>query len=123
MRIKITARHFKLNDELRKYAENEVYRLKKYYEPIIDCDIILGWQKKLRNAEINIAVYGTTLTAREQTTDMKKSIDRAVDKLERQVKKYKGRLRGFDHDTIDKHAVKEEPGTGEFADQELLDES
>jgi putative sigma-54 modulation protein len=104
MRINITARHFKLNDELKKYAEDEVYRLKKYYEPIIDCEIILSWQKKLRNAEINIAVYGTTLTAHEETEDMKKSIDKAVDKLERQVKKYKDRLRKFDHDKISQHA-------------------
>jgi len=108
MRINITARHFKLNDELKQYAEQEVYRLKKYYEPIIECDIILGWQKKLRNAEINIAVYGMTLTAQEESGDMKKSIDGAVDKLERQIKKYKGRRRGFDHDTIDKHAQTDE---------------
>ena len=118
MRINITARHFKLNDELKQYAETEVYRLKKYYEPIIDCDIILSWQKKMRNAEINIAVYGTTLTAHEQSEDMKKSIDRAVDKLERQVKKYKSRIRGFDHDTIDKHALDEETASGESKDEQ-----
>ena len=112
MRINITARHFKLNNELKQYAEREVFRLKKYYEPIIECDIILGWQKNLRNAEINIAVYGTTLTAQEESDDMKKSIDKAVDKLERQIKKYKGRRKGFDHDTIDKHAQTDEAASG-----------
>jgi putative sigma-54 modulation protein len=121
MRINITARHFKLTDELKQYAEQEVYRLKKYYEPIIDCDIILGWQKKLRIAEINIAVYGTTLTAQEETVDMKKSIDKAVDKLERQIKKYKGRLRGFDHDTIDKHAGAEEAESAADTEETWMD--
>ena len=100
MHINMTARRFKLSKELKEYAEAEVYRLKKYYEPIIDVDIILGWEKKDRIAEINIAVYGTTLTAHERSGDMRKSIDRAVDKLERQLKKYKEKIRGFDHEKI-----------------------
>ena len=100
MRINITARHFKLNDDLREYVENEVVRFKKYYEPIIDVDVILGWEKQDRIAEINSTVYGTVLTAHERSGDMRKSIDRAVDKLERQLKKYKERLRSFEHEKI-----------------------
>lgn len=100
MRINITARRFKLSDELKTYVEKEVRRLKKYYEPIIDVDTILSWEKKDRLAEINISVYGTVLTAHERSADMRKSIDRAVDKLERQLKKYKDRRRGFEHEKI-----------------------
>lgn len=100
MRINITARRFKLSDDLKLYTEKTVRRLKKYYEPIIDVDIILSWEKKDRMAEINITVYGTTLTAHERSNDMRKSIDRAVDKLERQLKKYKDKMRGFGHEKI-----------------------
>jgi putative sigma-54 modulation protein len=100
MRINITARRFKLSDDLKLYTEKTVRRLKKYYEPIIDVDIILSWEKKDRIAEINISVYGTTLTAHERSEDMRKSIDRAVDKLERQLKKYKDKMRGFEHEKI-----------------------
>ncbi len=116
MRINITARHFKLTEELKTFAEQEVYRLKKYYEPIIDCEIILGWQKQIRIAEIKIAVYGTILSSHEQSEDMNKSIITAVDKLERQIQKYKHRLRKFDHDTLANHSIPEEnepSGTGE----------
>ena len=100
MRINITARHFKLSKELKSYAEKEVLRLKRYYEPIIDVEIILSWEKKDRLAEVNIGVYGTVLTAHERSGDMRKSIDRAVDKLERQLKRYKDRRRGFEHEKI-----------------------
>lgn len=100
MRINITARRFKLSDDLKLYTEKTVHRLKKYYEPIIDVDIILSWEKKDRIAEINISVYGTFLTAHERSDDMRKSIDRAVDKLERQLKKYKDKMRGFEHEKI-----------------------
>ena len=100
MRINITSRRFKLSNNLKEYTEKTVRRLKKYYEPIIDVDIVLGWEKKDRMAEINISVYGTILSAHERSEDMRKSIDRAVDKLERQLKKYKDRRRGFEHEKI-----------------------
>jgi putative sigma-54 modulation protein len=100
MRIHITARRFKLSEELKQYAETEVYRLKKYYEPIIDVDIILSWEKKNRIAEINMKVFGTILTSHDRSEDMRKSVVRAVDKLERQLKKYKDRRHGFNHDKI-----------------------
>ena len=60
----------------------------------------MSWEKKDRIAEINIFVYGTVLTAHERTSDMRKSVDGAVDKLERQVKKYKDKIRGFEHEKI-----------------------
>jgi putative sigma-54 modulation protein len=89
-----------LSEELKKFAENEVYRLKKYFEPIIDVEIILSWEKQDRLAEINMGVNGTILTAHERSEEMKKSITLAVDKLERQLKKYKTRRRGFEHKAL-----------------------
>jgi len=97
MRINITARRFKLSDELKEFTQNEAFRLRKYYDGIIDTEVILGWEKKLRTAEIKIAVYGTVLTAKEDSEDMKNSIRQTVDKLERQLVRYKDKLRGFEH--------------------------
>jgi putative sigma-54 modulation protein len=98
MRLNITARHFKLTESLKNYIENEVKRLKKYYDGIIDIHVILNWEKSDRIVEINISVYGTILTARERSDDMKKAVNKTVDKLERQLMKYKERLRGFEHE-------------------------
>ena len=100
MRVTITARRFKLSDDLKAYAEHEVSRLQKYYENIIDMEVVLSWEKKDRIAEINGGVNGTKLSAHERSEDMRKSIDRAVVKLERQLKKYKNRRREFEHEKI-----------------------
>jgi len=91
MNITITARHFKAPKPLKDYAREEVERLKKYYDGIIDGEIILSWEKLTQIAEINLKVYGQTLTAKEKSEDIRKSIALAVDKLERQVRKYKGK--------------------------------
>ncbi len=100
MRISITARHFKATERLKKYAEEKVRRLKKYYDGIIDCEIILDYEKLNKVAEIAIKVHGQRLVALEKTDDVFKSIDLAVDKLERQIKKYKGKRRSHLNDKI-----------------------
>lgn len=89
MRVNFTARHYKSSKRLKDYAENEVQKLTKFYNGIIDCDIILDYQKELQIAQVSINVYGSRLSVTEKTDDIYKSIDTAVEKLERQLKRYK----------------------------------
>ena len=89
MRINFTARHYKSSPRLKEYAQNEVSRLEKFYDGIINCEIVLDYQKDIQIAEINITVYGQKLTVVEKTDDIYKSIDSAVQKMERKLKRYK----------------------------------
>ncbi len=98
MRINFTARHFKPSERLKQHAHDEVKRLKKYYSGILNCDIILDYQKQTQIAEVVLHVYGTKLAVREKSEDMYKSINLAVDKSERQLKKYKEKLQGFSNE-------------------------
>lgn len=98
MQITFTARHFKATNRLKTYCEKKVSRLKRYYDGIIECEIILDYEKLDQIAEIAIKVYGQRLVAIEKSEDIFKSIDSAVNKLERQLKKYKEKLK--DHTNI-----------------------
>lgn len=89
MRTRFTARHYKAPERLKEFAEQEVQRVQKYYDSIIDCEIILDYEKQTQVAEIILSVNGQRLAAIEKSEDIRKSITLAVDKLERQVKKYK----------------------------------
>lgn len=89
MRISFTARHYKPSDRLKEYAQNEVLRLEKFYDGIISCDIVLDYQKEIQIAELVLTVYGQQLTVVEKSEDIYKSIDKAVEKMERQLKRYK----------------------------------
>ncbi|MCI0496566.1 ribosome-associated translation inhibitor RaiA [candidate division KSB1 bacterium] len=103
MRVNFTARHYKSSQRLKDYATNEVKRLEKYYDGIIDCDIILDYQKELQIAEIIVKVFGSKLAVTEKTDDIYKSIDLAVEKLERQLVKYKEKhFQQFDVNEIKK---------------------
>ncbi|MBC8205212.1 ribosome-associated translation inhibitor RaiA [bacterium] len=93
MRINLSSRHFRASENLKSFAKDEVMRLKKYYDGIIDCEIILEKQKDIRTCEIVAKVYGTVLTTSVESHDHFKSIVMAVDKIEQQLRKYKAKIR------------------------------
>ena len=98
MNVQFTARHFKAHDGLKDYAMQQVSTLKKYYDGIVTGNVTLRFEKSkdsVKIAEINLAVYGTQLVAIERSENFYKSIDNAVEKLERQLLKYKGKRRGL----------------------------
>lgn len=100
MRVTFTARHFKTSERLKEFATDEVQRLKKYYDDILDVEIILDFVKLEQVAEIVVKVYGQRLAVIEKSEDMYKSITLAVDKLERKLLKYKQKLRQFENERI-----------------------
>jgi len=92
MRVNVSARHFKASEKLQQFAANEVMRLQKFFDNIIDSEVILDWQRGNKTSEIILNVNGTKLTATEVSNDFYKCIPRTVDKLENQLRKYKGKL-------------------------------
>ncbi len=92
MNIAITARKFKAHDTLKNFINNEVSSLEKFYDDILDVDVVLSFintKDSVKSAEIVVKVPGQTLTAEEESDDFKKSVSAAVEKLSRQLKKLK----------------------------------
>ena len=92
MEITITGRHLELTDHLKTYAEEKIRRLKRYFDRLIQANIVLWTERHRQIAEVTMHVYGHTIVIQEASEDMYTSIDTLVDRLERQIKKYKERL-------------------------------
>ena len=96
MDIHFTARHFKAHKEIRDYALESIQRLDKFYDGILRSDVILSFERKVnsvKTAEVNIHIIGNTLSAKEKSEDFILSLDRAVDKLIKQLDKVKTKTR------------------------------
>lgn len=100
MQVNITARHYKATQKLKDFALKKVTKLEKYFDGIIDCDVLLDYEKKVQIADISLKVFGQKLQVIEKSEDVYKSIEFAVDKLERQLKKYKGKLRQHKNEKV-----------------------
>jgi putative sigma-54 modulation protein len=93
MRIRITARHFDLTEDLKSFAEKQIDKLERYFDNIIDSHLILDMEKSRMTAELKIKVYGTVLTSKYRSFDMYDSVEKVIDKMEAQLKKYKAKLK------------------------------
>ncbi len=89
MNIIITGRHLELTENLKDYAEGKIKRFKKYLANITEAIVTLSVEKYRHKAEVLLRVNGVMIQAESVTGEMYSSIDDVVEKLERQIKKYK----------------------------------
>lgn len=92
MKTTFTARHFDSSTELRTYAEDAVQKLDQFYDRILTCDIILEPlpdDENPQQAELNVKVPQKLLNAKEQAPSYEQAMNRVIDDMTRQLKKYK----------------------------------
>ena len=93
MKVTTTSRHYDLSAALKDYAEAKVHNLKKYFDQIVHAQITFSLEKYRHTVEISVHVNGGDFKAREVSEDMYASVDGAVEKLERQILKHKGKIK------------------------------
>lgn len=93
MQLNITFRHLEPIDSLKNYAQEKVERANKYLEHAGDAHVVLSLERHLHSADITIHSGPFVLRGREKSEDMYASIDLAMDKIERQLRRYKERLK------------------------------
>ncbi len=91
MDVQITSRHFKARESLLDHVEDSMQRLRQIYDGIVNAEVILEAQQHDdgKIAEIVLMVYHDRLFAKEASDDFEMSVSSCVDKLERQLKRYK----------------------------------
>jgi putative sigma-54 modulation protein len=92
MQIIITARNFDISDTVKSYIEKKVRKLEKLYSRIYSCEVILEEEKERKNAEILLYLKRTKLVAKESSTDIYASIDSAIDKIKKQLRRYSDKI-------------------------------
>jgi len=91
MDISVTFRHMEPSESLRNYAEEKVSKINKYLDFPIEAHIVLAVEKFRRMADVTLSVNGTMIKAVEETEDMYSAIDQVMDKIEKQVKRFRSK--------------------------------
>ncbi|MBE0426567.1 MAG: ribosome-associated translation inhibitor RaiA [Nitrospirae bacterium] len=92
MNIIVTGRQIEVTPALKNYAEKKIKKIKRYLSNITEAVVTLDVQKYRHKVEVLLKVNGVLIQAEGTTGDVYSSIDGVVDKLERQIKKYKEKL-------------------------------
>lgn len=99
MNITVTCRHMDMTDALRSHATARVEESLSEFPRVEDVHVILDVQRKIHHvAEVIVhAKNHVHAEAKEETTDMYASIDAAVDKVHRQLRKKRDRIQDHKH--------------------------
>ena len=109
MQIDITGHHVEVTPALRAYVTEKMQKLTRHFDQVNSIKVILNVEKLQHQAEATVQAAGRTIFAADTAQDMYASIDGLIDKLDRQVRRYKDRI-------TQHHHVKPEPlePEGEF---------
>ena len=95
------AGHLDLTQPLRDYVTDKLRRVERHFDHLIDASVILSVDKLQHKAEATLHTRGANLHAESVDGDMYAAIDRLIDKLDQQTRKFKDKLRNHnDRDTI-----------------------
>lgn len=89
MQIKLTGHHIDITEPLKDYVDNKFSRLERHFDHVINAHVILSVEKLRQKAEATLLINGASVFADATHEDMYAAIDGLIDKLDRQVIKYK----------------------------------
>ncbi|MDI6869889.1 MAG: ribosome-associated translation inhibitor RaiA [Bacillota bacterium] len=93
MQIVMKGKNVEITPALRSYAEKKVGKLEKYFKPAeVTAQVMMRVERELHVVEVTLQVDALLLRGEERTADMYASIDGVLEKLERQIRKYKTRI-------------------------------
>jgi putative sigma-54 modulation protein len=94
MNIAITFRQMESTEPVKGYARDKVGRLQKFLRTPMSGQVKLSCQSRLHHAEVDLHSGGSHYHAHETSEDMYASIDKVIDKLERQIRGSKSSQKG-----------------------------
>lgn len=118
MRFDIRGKNIEVTEALKDYVEKRLSKLERFIEDVRVAQVTLSVEGESHKVEVTIPHNGIILRGEEETEDMYSSIDLVVDKLEKQIDKYKTKLyRRYRGIGFRKSLVRELETSGEAVEQ------
>jgi ribosome hibernation promoting factor len=94
MQFSVTFRRMEATEALKDYAKDRIQRIRKYFPDPIAAHVVMSTERYNHRVDVNLQLHnGLTIAGHESTENMYSSIDLVMAKIERQVRRYKEKLR------------------------------
>ncbi len=90
--IQINGRHVQVTDAMKQYAETKLAKIERFHNHIMDIHVTMDIQKIEHSVTLVIKFDHFKIKSHASTTDMYASIDQAVDKLQKQIRRWKEKI-------------------------------
>ena len=105
MNLNVSGHHLEVTPAIRTYVSAKLERVTRHFDHVIDAHVILSVDKLLQKAEVTLHVRGKDIHAECTEADLYAAIDLLVDKLDRQVIKYKDKANARPHEALKHQGV------------------
>ena len=89
MKLTVTGRKIEITDGIRTHLNDKMTKTIADLCEAADVHVALAVEKHRHFAEVTVKTKGYTLHSHEETNDLYASMDRALEKMEKQIQKYK----------------------------------
>ena len=93
MQLNITFRQFGTSDALKEHARERVERVNRLLDRAGEAHVVLSLERHLHHADITLTSGAWVLRGCDKSDDMYTSIDLAMDKIERQLRRHKDKAK------------------------------
>jgi len=97
MKVLVQSVNFNIDKDLKKFVEEKVATLDKFYDRILNAEVFLNVQKtsdkENKNIEIKLNVPKNEIVVKKQTKTFEEGVLQSVDSLKRSIKKLKEKQR------------------------------
>jgi putative sigma-54 modulation protein len=119
MQISLTFRNTEPEDWLKEHVQKRLLKLKKYIDKPSETNVILSVEKFRNVAEVNLSGKGINLNGKEEAKEMVIAVDNVIDKIERQLKKHKDKIRNRKENTsINEKVIMDELSSESYEEDE-----
>lgn len=103
MQLNLTGHHVEVTESMHAYVGSKLVRLERHFDHLTVMHCVLTVDKLRHQAEATVNLSGGQVFAEATAENMYAAIDALVDKLERQIRKHKEKLRDHHARDSDKH--------------------
>lgn len=93
MRIQVTGKNTTITDELSNYVQDKIGKLERFFDGIQDAQVLFSEQRNYRTCEVTLKASGRIIRAEFKGQDFREAIDFVSEKLDRQIRKFRDKLR------------------------------
>jgi putative sigma-54 modulation protein len=111
MNIRVTSRHLDLDAPLKAYVEEKMEGLSRYFDRVDEAHVVLSTEGHRKVADLTVHASRRIIASRQEADDVRSAFDLALEKVQRQVRRHKDRVRDRKHGVPTSDAAAELLGT------------
>jgi putative sigma-54 modulation protein len=103
MQITFIGKHVEVTPAMKEYAEAKLQKLNRFFDHIQEIHVTEAHTRGQVSVEVTVKAGHALIRAEEHSTDMNIAVDQVVDKLERQLTRYKDRFVSRKREALNGH--------------------